>query len=238
MKKNFLLLFSALYCVFSSKAELFIQAPDPFLNDLTQKRIYSLVSSGLSQKKSLKTVLENTKKELSSTYTLLVKKNNTHQCTYFQIKHEHPWLRILCENSSPMLVSKTGDFVPASHYRPDIIENLPTLMIKNSQWPERIDEQKKLLFSWACKQQSSFFDRFSVTWTTPYSISLFDKKNQQVVLVATTDTQFNKKTDQLLDQLYQYIAQKETNKPKLWTVDLRFKGQLVLSHNTPKKEDK
>ncbi|HBY05858.1 TPA: hypothetical protein DEG75_02835 [Candidatus Dependentiae bacterium] len=238
MKRTFLLLFSALYCTYSLKAELFIQAPDPFLNDAMQKRIYSLVSSGLSQKKSLKTVLENAKKELPSAHTLLVKKNNTHRHTYFQVKHEYPWLRILCENQSPILVSKTGDFVPASCYRPDTIENLPTLTIKNSQWPESIDEQKKLLFSWACKQSSSFFDRFSVTWTTPYTLSLFDKKNQLVLLIATTNTQFNKKTDQLLDQLYQYIAQKETDKPKLWTVDLRFKGQLVLSHNTPKKEAK
>lgn len=221
---------------------MLIQIPDPILTDSVQKKLFSLISTGFSQKKPLKKILETIRQELPSAHTVLIKKNSAKKCTSVKIIHETPWICIICENNEPSIISQDGSFVPISRYRSDVIENLPTIMLHAPKEKGDLITQKKLLFSWAHTQPPRFFERFSVSWSNPYTLSLTDIKNPSVTIIASAKTKFDQKTDQLLDRVYQHIAQKEValkhSNQTLWTVDLRFKGQLVLSHKPHKKDVK
>ncbi len=220
------------------KERKFFVAPDSLLDEAFQQRLFAIINHALSTHKSINDLLPLIIKELPSTHTITLKNKN-----FVRVEHAQPWLKILCQNQEPSVLCRSGNYVPYSRYQEDKVSGLPTIIVEEPSFREHdATEGRSYLFSWVKCLPERFFERFSAVWKNQHSIFITDKLYPQFILLTSIEAPFNlqinsedeeNRENNLLKKLSAHVKKAGLNpkssEAQQWLVDLRFKGQVVLS---------
>ncbi|HBL98011.1 TPA: hypothetical protein DDZ86_00010 [Candidatus Dependentiae bacterium] len=214
-----------------AQTPLCVMEPDSFLDEAFQERLLICTNQLISQGKSANDLLQLFIKELPSLQTITVEKKGNGKI-FVRVKHARPWIKIICHNQTPCILCKSGAYTPYARYKEDIVSSLPTLEID----PASFAQHQTLIYSWLTSLPDRFFERFSVVWQTPHALFITDQNHPKLTLLATTDTPITKQTNNIIHELSTLIAQ--TSETQQWLADLRFRGQVVLSKQVKKGDEK
>jgi hypothetical protein len=120
---------------------------------------------------------------------------------------------------------KTGDLVPQDLFSAEKVETLPvihvpTQLLNESQAPEML----KLFLN---DISSAIIERFSCEWHDADSCCYRDRQHAQYTLVADGRAPINDDDIKLYEAVLQQLKPERMNRK--WTVDIRFKGQVVIT---------
>jgi hypothetical protein len=141
--------------------------------------------------------------------------------TKTRLTFDEPLCSIQQEHQQPLILSRHGAYAPYQHYKNDIVQNLPCVLVTESDFSS---QSKKSLHQWICSLPLHFFERYAVRWNGPHDINILDQDNKNFEYKASHTTSFTPTVEQQLAQLRDMHMQQK-NKLK---IDIRFKDQFIL----------
>lgn len=145
------------------------------------------------------------------------------------ISFDSPLCIIQQEHQSPLILSRTGYYAPYQHYKNDIVQGLPCILVTEHTFSPH---SQQALYQWVTELPLHFFGRYQIRWNKPTDITVLDQEHQNFEYRATCATHFTPTVENDLAHL-RTLQTQQKNKVK---IDMRFKDQFILEPLQTKKK--
>lgn len=122
---------------------------------------------------------------------------------------------------------ESGVLVPQHHFIKLKIQSLKSVTLMPKERGKRYVSSECKSFIMRC--DTSLCKKYEMTWNSPMHIEFHNKDHENMIILATIDTDLGKKTEQQCGLIIDELLQDKKKKHKKWNIDMRFKNQIIVA---------